>query len=368
MDGFSIVIPTHGRMNFVENLLRSIADSRKKLPVASEILIIDSSFEPEAEGIYQSCLKWNATYLRCKNDVRRKRNLGIESAAYEIIFFTDSDCELSRETLFRHLETYNSEDSKGIDAVLGLTVLEGEETTVWRAIKFYPSFSAAFSFAKWMNFAPWGTCTNFSVRRDILKEIGGFDESDPLPVYGEDVDLGLRLNKSNYRIICQPKAVVTHRRETLPDIKAALKKMFSTGRADYYLGLKFPERIVPEFPPQLIVFILVSIIFSIYGVCAGNFQVFLFPVFFLILLILLQSGIMLIVEKDSPAVFQYRILASIFELVFEFGKIKESLVKFDFKRLLTKFLYVEEQLAAERKRRIIQMWSVILSLLFLIFG
>jgi hypothetical protein len=88
------------------------------------------------------------------------------------------------------------------------------------------------------------------------------------------------------------------------------------------------------------------------------------------LLIFLQSIILLIIEKDSPAVFPYRALAAIFEFVFEFGRAKESLKYADFSRLWTKFLYVEEQLAAERRRRIIQMWSIIFSLLllFIIFN
>jgi GT2 family glycosyltransferase len=370
MNGFSIIVPTHGRSVFVENLLRTLADSREILAVSSEVFIIDSSDDPEAESIYQSCLKWNASYLRCKNDVRRKRNLGIESASYEIIFFTDSDCEVNRDTLAQHLKTYTMESSDSIDAVLGVTRLTGEETTVWRVIKFYPALTAAFSFAKWMSVAPWGTCTNLSVKRNVLKEVSGFDESNPLPVYGEDVDLGLRLGKRNYRIRCQPDAVVRHRRETLPNIKAALKKLFATGRADYYLGLKHPERVLPEFPPPSAIFILVSIVFILYALRAGNFLVLLFPLLFLILLIFLQSIILLIIEKDSPAVFPYRALAAIFEFVFEFGRVKESLKYADFSRLWTKFLYVEEQLAAERRRRIIQMWSIIFSLLllFIIFN
>lgn len=370
MDGFSIIVPTHGRVVFVENLLRSLADSREALSVNSEVFIIDSSLEPEAESIYQSCLKWNAAYLRCKNDVRRKRNLGIESARYELIFFTDSDCEVNRDTLAQHLKAYSVENGEGTDAVLGVTILTGEETTVWRVIEFYPAFTAAFSFAKWMTVAPWGTCTNLSVKQNILKEIGGFDESNPLRVYGEDVDLGLRLGKRNYRIVCQPDAVVRHRRETLPNIRAALKKLFATGRADYYLGSKFPERILPELPPQSTVFLLISAVFTVCALSTGNFSLLLFPPFFLILLIFLQSAILLIIERDSPAVFPYRILACVFELIFECGRSKESIKNADFKRLWTKFLYVEEQLAAERPRRIVQMWSLILSLslLFIIFN
>src|ERR1043165_8135136 len=89
MDGFSIVVPTHGRAHLVERLLQSLQQARSHFPGESEVLVFDSSLPAQSSIISAACHRWQAEYYKSVNDVRRKRNCGIRRARYDIVFFLD---------------------------------------------------------------------------------------------------------------------------------------------------------------------------------------------------------------------------------------------------------------------------------------
>jgi hypothetical protein len=195
--------------------------------------------------------------------------------------------------------------------------------------------------------------------------VGGFDENWPLVVYGEDVDLGMRVNQTGYEIRCNQQAVVRHNSAAIHGIIQVLRKKFSTGRADYHLGKKHPDRLALEFPSWTVIglFLLPILI--------GKSMVERYPVPLLMGSAAFLMGILFqafLTAKAAKAgqqdVFRHA-LVIIFEAVFEFGKVYESLRNGQLRRLWTKFVYVDRQLIGERDKRIRQMWSCILALLFL---
>lgn len=365
MDGFSIVIPTHGRAHLVERLLQSLHLARSHFSGESEVLVFDSSSPAQSSIISAVCHRWQAEYCESVNDVRRKRNCGIRRARYDIVFFIDSDCEAEAETLNEHWATHQNADSR-VAAVLGLTEWTGEATVMSRVFCYAPSFSAAFSFAAWMKEAPWGTCTNLSVRRETLLAIGGFDETSPLIVYGEDVDLGLRLNKAGFTIKCNCQAVVQHNRETLSTFSAALRKAFRTGRADCHLGMRHPERLTAEFPLPIATALLLLVVEAIQVIFGKPGWMLGIPLLWLLLVSFGQAVMANFIAGHGLRTLFYHLLAGLLDWAFQTGLMCEALVHRHGRRLWTKFVYVNEQLVAERQRRVLQMWATLLGFLAII--
>lgn len=353
--GFSIVIPTHGRVGLVERLLASLDRARANFPGASEVLVEDSSQPSAAEAIRESCLHWGADYEPVQNHVAKKRNAGIRRARYGLVFFIDSDCEADPHVLREHWASHQIGDAR-VAGVAGLTRWSNSSSWLTQVLETYPAFSAAFSLAAWLPEIDWATCTNLSVRRDALLEMGGFAEDFPLRVYGEDVDVGLRLRQRGHRILCNPRAVVLHDGQALSSTGAMLRKAFLTGRADHHLGEIHADRLVPEFPLPLGTSLVLLVAAALRTVAGGSAATLLAPAAFLASFVVAQVAM---TRGAIPA----RMMAMFLELSFELGRLAEALPRLRLRRLWTKFVYVHEQLAAERPRRVIQSWAQLASLL-----
>jgi O-antigen biosynthesis protein len=79
---------------------------------------------------------------------------------------------------------------------------------------------------------------NFSIRKDVLDEIGGFDPQ--FRAAGDDVDLCWRLQEAGHRISFNPAAVVWHHRRN--SVRAFWRQQRGYGRAEALLERKWPQR------------------------------------------------------------------------------------------------------------------------------
>lgn len=93
--------------------------------------------------------------------------------------------------------------------------------TVWSLFCFATGLSTAFRRNRWLDpesLGNWDRDTERQVdivtgclaliRRDLWNELGGFDER--FWMYGEDLDLSLRIREAGYRPMITPRATVTH--------------------------------------------------------------------------------------------------------------------------------------------------------------
>ena len=121
LNSFSVVVPTHDRCELVDALLQTLTAARDHYTGDVEILIIDSTEGNNADVMHTICSKSQARYLRCENNVCKKRNLGIREATNEFVLFTDSDCEVHPDIFEQHAKAYKT-DNLNIGGVLGLTL------------------------------------------------------------------------------------------------------------------------------------------------------------------------------------------------------------------------------------------------------
>jgi GT2 family glycosyltransferase len=251
--GVSVVIPCHqGRRPWVERLLESLVAAAEGAPEPSEVIGVDDSSGSDAARLERICTEHAARYLRGPATAGGKRNAGSRAARYDVVLFIDSDCAADPRLLVEVLLTMRASDER-MAAVLGLTAMVEPEPHHWRVARYSRLYNKNFEYPMCFERVLWGAAANFACRRTALERIGGFDESPPTRMGGEDVDIGVRLNRAGYHIVSNPRAVVWHARDHIRDLRPIMRSLFRFGRADVYLLRRYPERGVSRPGPGLVV-------------------------------------------------------------------------------------------------------------------
>jgi glycosyltransferase involved in cell wall biosynthesis len=324
LPGISVVIPTRNRSKLISALLDSLNSAAKSYRGPSEIILIDDSSPDEAAIIRMLCQQEGALYLAGPPSVRQKRNIGIQHATYPIVLFVDSDCQATTKLFGQHARIY-LEAEKDVAGVVGVTEFVGRNSLMWNVIS-RTQFLNAFSFARRLDYAPWATCTNTSYLREVLNEVGGFEVGFPFRLGGDDVDLGLRLNKSGYRIKCNPEAEVFHTRETWDSFGAVWKRAFRWGRMDLHLYYrKHSDRTTPGLPKFSHIFLMLSLAGVILSIAKASAWHLLLPFVWAALSLVLQGVATVRVSQESWRYLPHEMLADMLGLAFEFGTVIEAI-------------------------------------------
>jgi GT2 family glycosyltransferase len=352
--GLSIVIPNFNSSRYLAKLLETYTKYRSTIePV--EILVVDDSNSDEAEASRVLCERHEAKYLWCKGNVAKKRNFGFENSQFEIVFFTDSDCQLESNTLEEHLKLFDTDDTIG--AMYGVVEFSGETNWVWKVVE-RTGFLGAYSFAKLMPFAPYAGAGNLSIKRKVFEEITGFDETFLKAPGGEDVDLSIRINKSGYKIKCNPDAIIYHTKDTWNSFRRMHRRVFNYGRAHYHVISKHMDKVGREFPRIATMFIITFILLILKSIIITS-VIPLFSILLFTMTVMCVQGIW-VLKKNNISLTQLpkEIVAHWLDMTFEWGLIYESLKNKDLKGFYAKMIYSDRQLIYERDRKIIQAWSL----------
>ena len=236
MDGVSILVVCYSRIALLRRLFESILVADKDMPW--EVVVVDNSKTNDARAIESMCSEFGYRYYYARESVAIKRNLAARYARYDLLYYCDSDCVLDKRAVMAHWASYEGDR---IGAACGPITLEGENTRFFRTIRGSP-WMIAFSLPNEVDTVPWGPTANFSIRKTVLEEIGGFDESFPNKPGGEDVDIGVRLNESGYTIASARQAVVYHSNKTWDNPRDVIGRLYNYGRADAKLITKYPNK------------------------------------------------------------------------------------------------------------------------------
>ena len=362
----SVVVPTKGRLDLVERLLISLQKAAKDSNVIVETIIVDDSPLSERGKVESLCQQYEAQYIHGPSSVREKRNRGIEESRGEIIFFVDSDCEVGSKIFEEHLKMYGDPSTGG---VLGITDFSGKESFTWNVVK-RTKFLDAFSFAKTLgqvlDSAPWGTCTNLSFRKKALEDVGKFDTAFPFKLGGDDVELGVRMNKAGYKIKMNPNAVVFHTRETWSNLLAVAKRVFRWGRMDCYVfHMKHKDKLSVTFPKPITIFFLLCLIALFEIVITHSFLYLLQPIAWLILFLLIDSLLKVIASKHaSLRDIVFEVPAEMLQFLFQLGTIIESLKKRCISTFYSEVMDDPRQVIFVWNERAHEMWAIVIALLF----
>ena len=236
----SVVIPTYNRAAKLRQALRSLAGQSAASGTYEVIVVDDGSTDATSTVVEQlrpelpepMAVRYIAAPHRGPSATR---NTGIEQAAAPVILFMDDDCEADHALVATHAAETTAPGTATIGRVVwhpDLTVTPFMDL-VTRGTQF--NFGAITN-PDAASFSCFYTC-NASVTRADLDAVGGFDEE--LPLYGEDTELGYRLQHHGVRMRYRPRAVVYHHQPL--ELRSYLRRQRRAGRAAVQLMARHPE-------------------------------------------------------------------------------------------------------------------------------
>ncbi|MEM2929048.1 MAG: glycosyltransferase family 2 protein [Nitrososphaerota archaeon] len=204
---FSIIVPAKNEEKVISRVIEALLNLNYPKD-KKEIIIVEDGSEDKTKEI---CMEYEKKYLNqikliSKNNSNGKPsalNEGLKHAKGDIIAFFDADNVPESDVL---LKVANIFSNNSIVAIQGrtcsinpdqnmLTKIVSIEESVW--------FESFLEGRKALNlFIPFTGSCQF-IKRDILNELGGFNEDSIV----EDIELSLRLLKKGYKVHYMPEVI-----------------------------------------------------------------------------------------------------------------------------------------------------------------
>lgn len=216
----SVITPTHNRITLLERALAAL--ERQTVQDFEWVVAVDGSTDGTLVMLeaFKRRSSFNIEVINLtQGGQARARNRAIRAASGDVLVFMDDDLVLGPETLARHAAFHQVYPN---DIAVGpVTNASDGRVDVPRVVT-------------WMNF----TGMNVSVSRSAVLDLGGFDES--FEAYGgEDLDLGIRLERAGHKFRVLKDAEATH---LAPGARDA-RKGAAAGRAAQILTERYGREV-----------------------------------------------------------------------------------------------------------------------------
>lgn len=178
----SIVIPAYNEEKLLPACLRSVAGAQSVFNSAgwsSEVVVCDNNSTDRTAEIAAEF--GSKVVFEAKNQIGRARNAGAAAAQGEWLVFVDADSEVSPELFEALAKAINSGSVAGGGSVLSTD--EGGGVRMWLPLAIWNRLSRTFR---------WAAGSFVFCRRDIFREVGGFDLRH---FAGEELDLSVRIKR-----------------------------------------------------------------------------------------------------------------------------------------------------------------------------
>ena len=262
MPYFSVIIPVYNRPDEVRELLESLSKQTLK---DFEVLLIEDGSVNRCDTVAQEFDKdLNICYFYKENSGRSlTRNYGMERASGEYLIFFDSDCIIP-ERYFEIVKARLEEDY--VDCFGGPDAAHSSFSNLQKAISY--SMTSFFTTGgirggkKGMEkFTP--RTFNMGFSKEVYKRVGGFKD-----MFGEDIDLSLRIQKAGFHPVVIRDALVYHKRRV--SFRSFYRQVSVFGRARVDLYLLHPEslKIVHLLPAAFVLGSLILILLSFFCIWA----------------------------------------------------------------------------------------------------
>jgi GT2 family glycosyltransferase len=246
----SVVIPTRDRAAGLRTTLDALA--RQHPPKGGfEVVVVRDQNDPQTANVLK---RHSASTPIVAVDANGEgpaaaRNAGIDRAKGEVVLFLGDDtAPLRDDFVLRHAELHA--DRPSTYAVLGQVVWDESKHAPTPFMRWLGESGIQFAF-DWLVAGPVPAsrhfyCANVSLKRDLLRAVGGFDERFPFAAV-EDVELGARLDEAGVELDYHPELVVAHDHPTT--LAKSLVRVERVGQSAALYGTVHPERPHPDLRP-----------------------------------------------------------------------------------------------------------------------
>lgn len=236
----SVIVPTWNRPELLGKTLEGFATQQDAPPF--EVLVVENG-SAVTESLRSRFPQFHF-FQRMERGVCAARNLGLRQARGELLIFLDDDVLPSPRLVAAHLHAQRGSANRVVIGRIDFTqdrtaqcfgvARNAADSNRWtqRMLQTPGVYRAPADFAT----------GNFSLRRDLLQKVGGFDEAFD-PYGGEEMDLALRLEQEGAQFVFEARACGLH--VGLEEESTFYEKARLSGRAFARLlrkyGLHLPE-------------------------------------------------------------------------------------------------------------------------------
>lgn len=239
----SVVVPSCERRTSVERLLRSL--SLQRLPSDTFEVIVALNGADDGTAAMISTLRMPYAVRYVWQNVRSRAaacNAGSRAATGELLVFLDDDMEPVPEFLRAHLTAHRARPRRGVVGAAPILYDDASSPiVVYRGRGFDRKLQGLAAAGSYLRFNQVYT-GNFSIRRDLFLEVGGFDEDFQLYGY-EDYELVHRLLKIGVDFAYSSEARANQ--HYTKDFAALANNTVASGKMAVLFARKHPE-IFPE--------------------------------------------------------------------------------------------------------------------------
>jgi glycosyltransferase involved in cell wall biosynthesis len=234
---FSIIVPVYNRPDEVAELLESLV--HQTYSDFELVLVEDGSTKPCSAEVEKYASKLNIHYMVKENTGRSDtRNAGMKAAKGDCFVFFDSDCIIPKhyfETLSKYLQEDYADCFGGPDKELPtFTVMQ--KAVNYAMTSFLTTGGIRGGKIHLEKFKP--RTFNMGFSRAVYEKVGGFRD-----MYGEDIDLSIRINNAGFTTKLYRDAFVFHKRRV--NLKRFYKQVNTFGQARINLYKLYPDSLKP---------------------------------------------------------------------------------------------------------------------------
>lgn len=197
----SVIIPTHNGATTLAHCLQALHASSA---APHEIIVVDDASSDKSSEIAK---QHGCRVTRSAENIgaARAKNIGVQSATGEILFFTDDDVMVAHDAL----ESFASDFADV--AVAGVVGLFTAEIPSRDFFSNYKNLWMRFTYERVPREQIGLFYTSVAgIRREIFERLGGFDENYRGASIAEDTEFGQRVWGAGHNIILDPRVSVTH--------------------------------------------------------------------------------------------------------------------------------------------------------------
>ena len=223
----SVIIVAYNSRDFIAACVASVVDALRNLD--SEIIVLDNGSQIPVLDRQKAAFP-KVRWLDSEENLGFGKgcNLAARYATKDVLFFVNPDTVVSRDTFEKTLAYMMSKPEAG---AVGCKILNGDGSLQWACRRSFPSPFAAICktiglsslFPKSKLFASYNMTyldpeqetevdavsgSFLGVRRKIFERLGGFDKD--YFMYGEDLDICLRIKKLGFRNYYYPGTNILH--------------------------------------------------------------------------------------------------------------------------------------------------------------
>ncbi|MFB6202792.1 MAG: glycosyltransferase family 2 protein [Halorhabdus sp.] len=218
----------------LDSLRAAIPDRR-----TISILLVGDNLEAVKNAVEPT---WaDIRYIESDGTAIGGRQAAVDACETDWILFLDDDCTVAPGIFAAYADTIAGAEISRIGAVYGRVEFRGETTDALLGV-FSTGMMDSFLAVEVANEIEWAPTANALFFVAAIETARGFDQSNPVAVSGEDVDMGISLQQAGFSNLTAPGARAFHTTETWNSICANVRRFYVSGRSQAWLVDKYPER------------------------------------------------------------------------------------------------------------------------------